>query len=62
MNRMKGKDDDQASAGAIGAGPSMRGRQANVGSRVPEGRCGKTAAKTSPTGFGRATAFEEGAG
>lgn len=55
---MKGKNDCKAGAGTTCAGTSKVDHQANAWSMVPAGTCGKTASKTSPTGYGQLAEFK----
>ncbi|MCF8198429.1 MAG: DUF2282 domain-containing protein [Sulfuritalea sp.] len=56
---LKGKNDCKAGAGTSCAGTSKIDHQGNAWSFVPKGSCGKTASKTSPTGFGQTKEFKE---
>ena len=56
---LKGKNDCKAGAGTTCAGTSKIDYQGNAWSLVPAGTCGKTASKTSPTGFGQLKEFKE---
>ncbi|MFT5642880.1 MAG: putative membrane protein [Janthinobacterium sp.] len=56
---LKGKNDCKAGAGTTCAGTSKIDHQGNAWSMVPSGTCGKTASKTSPTGYGQLAEFKE---
>lgn len=56
---LKGKNDCKAGAGTTCAGTSTRDHQGNAWSLVPKGTCEKTPSKTSPTGFGQLSEFNE---
>lgn len=56
---LKGKNDCAAGPGTTCAGTSKTDYQGNAWSLVPKGTCGKTASRTSPTGFGQPAAFKE---
>ncbi|MFO1117693.1 MAG: DUF2282 domain-containing protein [Beijerinckiaceae bacterium] len=56
---LKGKNDCKAGAGTTCAGTSKIDFQGNAWSYVPNGTCGKTASKTSPSGFGQLKEFKE---
>lgn len=56
---LKGHNDCKAGAGTTCAGTSKIDYQGNAWSYVPKGTCGKTASKTSPSGFGQLAEFKE---
>ncbi len=56
---LKGKNDCKAGAGTSCAGTAKIDHQGNAWSFVLKGSCGKTASKTSPSGFGQAKEFKE---
>ena len=56
---LKGQNDCAAGAGTTCAGTSKIDFQGNAWKLVPAGTCGKTASKTSPTGFGQLKEFKE---
>ncbi len=56
---LKGKNDCAAGAGTNCAGTAKRDHQGNTWLLVPKGSCEKIPSKTSPTGFGQLTEFQE---
>lgn len=56
---LKGKNDCKAGAGTTCAGTAKTDYQGNAWKYVPQGTCEKTAAPTSPTGFGQLQEFKE---
>jgi uncharacterized membrane protein len=56
---LKGKNDCAAGEGTTCAGTSKVDFQGNSWAYVAKGTCEKTAAKSSPTGFGQLKAFKE---
>ncbi|MDE3011193.1 MAG: DUF2282 domain-containing protein [Pseudomonadota bacterium] len=55
----KGKNDCAAGPGTSCAGTSAKDFQGSAWKYVPKGTCAKTAAPTSPTGFGQLAAFKD---
>lgn len=56
---LKGQNDCAAGPGTTCAGTSKTDYQGNAWKSVPSGTCGKTASKTSSTGFGQLMAFKD---
>jgi len=56
---LKGKNDCKAGPGTSCAGTSVRDHQGNAWSKVPQGTCEATVSRTSPTGMGQRTEFQE---
>jgi uncharacterized membrane protein len=56
---LKGKNDCAAGPGTTCAATATRDFQGNAWTLVAKGSCTKTASKTSPTGFGQTSAFQE---
>ncbi|MGH8436143.1 MAG: BufA1 family periplasmic bufferin-type metallophore [Pseudomonas sp.] len=56
---LKGKNDCAAGAGTTCAGTAKKDHMGNAWKLVPKGTCEKTAAPTSPTGFGQLQAYKE---
>lgn len=56
---LAGHNDCKAGPGTTCAGTSKINDQGNAWKFVPKGTCGRTASKTSPTGFGQMKEFKE---
>ena len=56
---LKGKNDCKAGPGTTCAGTAKTDYQGNAWKYVPQGTCEKTAAPTSPTGYGQLQEFKE---
>ncbi len=56
---MAGENDCAAGPGTSCAGTSSRDYQGNAWKLVPKGTCEEMVSKTSPTGHGQLSAFEE---